>query len=273
MASVNLGPFNTPIAGDQAVGATLQSYARVDTATPEQIPSTTNEVWVYGARVSQALARLRANGWQDVQDLHRVSLLQRTMEAVFAATLLVLTAPVIVLLCLIVRLDSPGPVLFRQWRVGKGGRLFRFTKLRTLYVDAKERWPELYAYDYTPVQLDSLRFKVPNDPRVTRVGSWLRKSTLDELPNLWHVLTGDMALVGPRPEIPEMLPYYTDETMRKFAVRPGVTGLAQVSGRGHLTFHDTVDCDVNYVDTHGFWLDVRILVMTLVRSLQRHGAF
>jgi lipopolysaccharide/colanic/teichoic acid biosynthesis glycosyltransferase len=221
------------------------------------------------ARVDQALARLRVFGWQSAPEAAG----KRVIEFLLAVVLLVLTAPILALLCLIVRLDSPGPVLFRQWRVGKGGRLFRFTKLRTLYVDAKERWPELYAYDYTPTQLDELKFKVPNDPRVTRAGQWLRKSTLDELPNLWHVLNGDMALVGPRPEIPEMLPYYTHETLRKFSVRPGVTGLAQVSGRGHLTFHDTVDFDVQYVDDRSTLRDVRILVLTLVRAVQRHGAF
>ena len=173
----------------------------------------------------------------------------------------------------IVKLDSPGPAVFRQWRVGRDGRLFRFAKFRTLYVDAAARWPELYAYRYDPDELAALHFKMKNDPRVTRVGRWLRKSTLDELPNFWNVLTGDVALVGPRPEIPEMLPYYDDEGLKKFSVRPGVTGLAQVKGRGDLSFRDTVAFDVEYVHRRSFALDARILVQTVGTMLLRKGAF
>jgi lipopolysaccharide/colanic/teichoic acid biosynthesis glycosyltransferase len=192
---------------------------------------------------------------------------------VVAATLLVLTTPVMLLVAFIIWCDSPGPVLFRHPRVGVRGRLFGFTKFRTLYVDAKQRWPELYAYQYSPEQVDRLHFKIQNDPRVTRVGRWLRKSTLDELPNLWHVLTGEMALVGPRPEIPEMLPYYDARGLLKFSVRPGVTGLAQVRGRGILSFRDTVKYDVEYVEQRSLWLDVRILFATLYRTIRRDGAF
>lgn len=278
MQSTNVEPFHSSMTAEPVVGAaTLGAYAR-GTATAEADAAIGVGAWSLKDNnrpeenrrtVEQAAARLRAHGWQAIP----VPTLQRLVEGLLAAIMLVLTAPILAVICLIVRLDSPGPVLFRQWRVGKGGRYFRFTKVRTLYADARERWPELYAYSYTPEQLDGLRFKVPDDPRVTRVGSWLRKSTLDELPNLWHVLNGDMALVGPRPEIPEMLPYYTDDTIRKFSVRPGVTGLAQVSGRGNLTFHDTVAYDVQYVDARGYFTDARILFLTLVRSLQRRGAF
>jgi exopolysaccharide production protein ExoY len=197
----------------------------------------------------------------------------RAIECVVAASLLVVTLPVMLVVAAIVRWDSPGPTLFRHWRVGRDGRLFKFTKFRTLYADAKTRWPELYAYRYTPQEMKDLRFKIENDPRVTNVGRWLRKSTLDELPNLWHVLTGDMALVGPRPEIPEMLPYYDHVTLRKFSVRPGVTGLAQVSGRGILTFNKTVEYDVQYVDERSPTLDLKILAQTAYRIVLRDGAF
>jgi lipopolysaccharide/colanic/teichoic acid biosynthesis glycosyltransferase len=203
----------------------------------------------------------------------RVSRVARAIECIAAAILLVATLPIMLAVAAIIRWDSPGPVLFRHPRVGARGRLFGFTKFRTLYADAKERWPELYAYRYSPEQVDHLHFKVQNDPRVTRVGAWLRKSTLDELPNLWHVLTGDMALVGPRPEIPEMLSYYDARGLTKFSVRPGVTGLAQVSGRGNLSFHDTVKYDVAYVESRSAWLDVQILAATLWRTIRRDGAF
>jgi lipopolysaccharide/colanic/teichoic acid biosynthesis glycosyltransferase len=108
---------------------------------------------------------------------------------------------------------------------------------------------------------------------VTPQGVWMRKSTLDELPNFWNVLTGDMALVGPRPEIPEMLPYYDQEMRLKFTVRPGITGLAQISGRGRLGFYETVQLDNEYVRNHSFLLDAKILVLTLIKIVTRDGAF
>lgn len=219
--------------------------------------------------------------WQPVLDELRrrgehsppISFAVRALEIAVASVLLVLTLPLMLLVALIVRLDSPGPVVFRQVRIGRDGRLFRFAKFRTLYVDARERWPHLYAYCYTADEVAALHFKLKNDPRVTRVGRWLRKSTLDELPNLWNVLVGDVALVGPRPEIPEMLPYYDDRTLAKFSVRPGVTGLAQVRGRGDLSFRDTVALDVEYVHTRSLRLDIEILVRTLVCTVLRKGAF
>jgi lipopolysaccharide/colanic/teichoic acid biosynthesis glycosyltransferase len=214
------------------------------------------------------LERLAENAAPDSR-----SRMRAISEAALALVMLVATLPIMAVVALIVWLDSPGPILFRQPRVGINGRLFRFTKFRTLYADAKQRWPELYAYHYTAREITELRFKIKDDPRVTRVGRWLRKSTLDELPNLWHVLVGDMALVGPRPEIPEMLPYYDANGLRKFTVRPGVTGLAQVSGRGNLSFFDTVACDVDYVDRRSLLLDVRILCSTLYRAALRDGAF
>jgi lipopolysaccharide/colanic/teichoic acid biosynthesis glycosyltransferase len=219
--------------------------------------------------------------WQPVLDeLHRrgltaepIAMTTRAIEIVVAAILLVLTSPLMLLLAVIVRLDSPGPVVFRQVRVGRNGRLFQFAKFRTLYVDARQRWPHLYAYRYTADEVAALHFKLKNDPRVTRVGRWLRKSTLDELPNLWNVLVGDVALVGPRPEIPEMLPYYDDQTLAKFSVRPGVTGLAQVRGRGDLSFVDTVALDVEYVRTRSVRLDIEILARTFICTVLRKGAF
>jgi lipopolysaccharide/colanic/teichoic acid biosynthesis glycosyltransferase len=200
-------------------------------------------------------------------------LLHRSFEIVFASAVLVIASPVILLIAIIIRLDSPGPALFFQKRVGKNGKTFTFLKFRTLYVDARQRFPELYRYQYTPDELVDLRFKVDEDPRVTRQGNWLRRTSLDELPNFWNVLKGDMALVGPRPEIPEMLPYYTGDMLQKFSVRPGVTGPAQVSGRGRLTFFDTVEFDLEYVRRQSFAYDMRILLTTVRMVLAQDGAF
>jgi exopolysaccharide production protein ExoY len=219
--------------------------------------------------------------WRPILDLLQAgadgakegSRLVRVIEVIVAGGLLILLSPLLLLIGIIVKLDSPGPAVFRQVRIGRHGQLFRFAKFRTLYVDARERWPELYAYQYTPEQVAALHFKLKNDPRVTRVGRWLRKSTLDELPNLWNVLTGEVALVGPRPEIPEMLPYYTAADLAKFSVRPGITGLAQIGGRGDLSFRDTVALDVDYVRRRNLWLDVEILARTVRCTVLRKGAF
>jgi lipopolysaccharide/colanic/teichoic acid biosynthesis glycosyltransferase len=199
--------------------------------------------------------------------------LRRGFEILFALAVLVISLPVMLLIALIIRLDSPGPVLFFQKRVGKGGKTFTFVKFRTLYADARERFPELYAYKYTPEQLVDLHFKVDEDPRVTRQGAWLRRTSLDELPNFWNVLTGDMALVGPRPEIPEMMQYYQGDMLRKFSVRPGVTGPAQISGRGRLSFFDTVQFDLEYIRRQSFTYDMRVLLTTLRKVLVQDGAF
>lgn len=197
----------------------------------------------------------------------------RMLDVLMAAAALVLFAPVMLAIAILIRLDSPGPAMFRQKRVGRKGELFTFYKFRTLYADARTRFPELYRYQYTEDEINRLHFKVMHDPRVTRVGRWLRKSTLDELPNFWNVLTGDMAMVGPRPEIPEMLPYYDEKSLVKYAVRPGITGLAQTSGRGRLSFRDTVKLDVEYARTRSFGMDMKIIVNTIYRILLRDGAF
>jgi lipopolysaccharide/colanic/teichoic acid biosynthesis glycosyltransferase len=197
----------------------------------------------------------------------------RVIEISTALAILILALPIMVVIGVIIWWDTRGPVLFFQPRVGIGGKTFRFVKFRTMYADARQRFPELYAYSYTPNELLDLKFKVEDDPRVTPVGRWLRRSSFDELPNLWNVVTGEMALVGPRPEIPEMLPYYPRDTLRKFSVRPGVTGLAQVSGRGRLGFHETIAYDVEYVDTQSLANDVKLLFRTARMVLLRDGAF
>jgi lipopolysaccharide/colanic/teichoic acid biosynthesis glycosyltransferase len=199
------------------------------------------------------------------------------------------------LTALAITLDSPGPVLFRQIRVGLnrrqrnrgardgngterrlidlGGEPFVFYKFRTMYADARERFPELYQYQYTENQVADLYFKRTSDPRLTRLGARLRRTTLDELPNFINVLKRDMNLIGPRPDIPEMVKYYTDRQRRKFAVRPGITGLSQVSGRGLLSFQETLRLDVLYVDNRSLWLDLKLLLRTFAITVLRAGAF
>jgi len=195
------------------------------------------------------------------------------LERLIALICLLVFAPVMLAVALYIRMDSPGFPIFSQYRVGKKGRLFRFYKFRTLYVDAKQRFPQLYAYRYSEQDLNRLYFKVEDDPRVTRAGRLLRRSTLDELPNFWNVLAGDMALVGPRPEIPEMLQYYRPECLIKFCVKPGVTGLAQISGRGRLLFRQTEELDALSVTTRSMHEDLKTILRTVYLIFKMDGAF
>lgn len=226
----------------------------------------------------------------------------RLIEIPVSLIALIVSLPVMLVIAVVIKLDSPGPVLFFQRRVGRSRRVsakdlvikthlqivdphfsyqkkywvpttFWFVKFRTMYVDAKERFPQLYDYNFTKEEIDTIPFKVQDDPRITRVGRWLRASTLDELPNFWNVLIGDMRLVGPRPEITEMLPNYLPDQMRKFTVKPGVTGLPQINGRGRLTFQRTVAYDQEYVEKKSVLLDIKIIIKTIWKVLIRHGAF
>ena len=197
----------------------------------------------------------------------------RLFEVVASALALIVMAPLMLAIAVIIKLETPGPVLFFQKRVGRNGKLFTFVKFRTLYADARERFPELYEYSYGEQELEGLQFKVVDDPRVTPQGKWLRTTSLDELPNFWNVLKGDMAMVGPRPEIPEMLPYYKGIMLEKFLVRPGVTGYAQTCGRGHLGFYETVRYDLQHVHKQSFVNILQVIIKTIKMVLIRQGAF
>lgn len=226
----------------------------------------------------------------------------RVFEFTVALVLLIVLLPVMLLEGLLIRLDSPGPALFAQPRVTKskimrardlaglpglrpppGGyaaegpyyvpQTFRFLKFRTMFHDAKARFPELYEYNFEPDLFHQKRFKSDADPRVTRLGLFLRRATLDELPNLWCVLVGTMRLVGPRPELPELPQNYSPDEMYKFSVKPGVTGLAQINGRGLLSWGETLAWDLHYVQTRTVWLDLKILFVTIWYVVARRGAF
>jgi lipopolysaccharide/colanic/teichoic acid biosynthesis glycosyltransferase len=197
---------------------------------------------------------------------------KRLLDIVLASTLLLAAMPVIAVLAVVIRLDSRGPVVFSQPRIGRGGRLFQFKKFRTMHVDARDRFPELYQYRYSPDELDDLRFKTAVDPRHTRVGHWLRRTSFDELPNLYNVIRGDMSLVGPRPEIPDMLPYYEPEELVKFSVMPGLTGYSQVRGRNVLRFKETIANDLEYVRDRKLSVDLAVLVRTPVVVVKMLGA-
>ncbi len=195
---------------------------------------------------------------------------KRAFDLLVAAAALIALSPLMAVVALAVRLESPGPVVFRQPRVGKGGRLFTVYKFRTLpwESNAGASPPVPQVADFNTYVFDPLY----GGKRYTRIGRLLRSASLDELPNLINVLRGDMAIVGPRPEVPELVAQYPREYERRHNVRPGITGLAQVSGRGELTYEETMLYDLDYVDTHTLGRDLMILARTVPAVLSRRGA-
>jgi exopolysaccharide biosynthesis polyprenyl glycosylphosphotransferase len=191
------------------------------------------------------------------------------LDRVGAAVGLLLLSPLMVAIAIAIRHDSPGPVFFRQIRVGKGGREFVIFKFRTMGTDAERRLTALRARN----DHDGVLFKMRDDPRVTRVGRVLRRFSLDELPQLINVLLGEMSLVGPRPPLPEEVMAYPSDMRRRLAVRPGMTGLWQVSGRSDLSWEETVRLDLRYVENWSFSLDLVILLRTLSAVWRSSGAY
>jgi lipopolysaccharide/colanic/teichoic acid biosynthesis glycosyltransferase len=181
-----------------------------------------------------------------------------------------IVAPFMVLIFLAIRLDSPGPVLFRQKRVGRRNAEFEVFKLRTMHADAESLLESLREAN---VNADGLLFKMRDDPRVTRVGRYLRRWSIDEIPQLWNVVRGDMALVGPRPPLPSEVSQYDREIARRLLVRPGITGLWQVSGRSDLSWEDSVRLDLYYVERWSLALDALIIWKTLFAVVERKGAY
>ncbi len=195
--------------------------------------------------------------------------LKRVLDVSVSGLGIALSFPLACLIALVTKLDSPGPVLFRQVRVGQGGKPFVFYKFRSMYVGA-----EGIKRDYLHLnEMDGPVFKLFNDPRITRVGRLLRKSSLDELPQLYNVFIGDMSLVGPRPPVPEEVRLYKPWQMRRLAVKPGITCLWQVSGRSCIGFDEWMRLDIQYIQTRSFLLDLRILAMTIPAVLSGRGAY
>jgi lipopolysaccharide/colanic/teichoic acid biosynthesis glycosyltransferase len=182
---------------------------------------------------------------------------KRILDLVLAVPLLVFTAPLLLLLALWIKLDSRGPALYRQTRVGKNGTLFTIFKFRTMVVGAEK----------------SGYFTAENDARITRPGAFLRRTSLDELPQLLNIVRGEMSVVGPRPTLPYQVAQYTPEQRRRLLVKPGVTGWAQVNGRNALSWPARIVLDVWYVDHQSCWLDARILARTVGVWLRGEGVY
>jgi len=193
---------------------------------------------------------------------------KRVLDVGVAAATLLFTAALWPFVALAIKLTSRGPVLYRQERCGLRGRRFELLKFRTMVEGAEGMQPQLAHLNV----MDGPVFKVPDDPRVTSVGRWLRRSSLDELPQLVNVLKGDMALVGPRPPIPEEVAQYQPWQRRRLAMKPGLTCLWQVSGRSEVDFATWMAMDLAYIDTWSLWLDFKILALTVPAVLGGRGA-
>ncbi|HSU02194.1 MAG TPA: exopolysaccharide biosynthesis polyprenyl glycosylphosphotransferase [Nocardioides sp.] len=194
---------------------------------------------------------------------------KEVIERLASTAGLVLLLPLLGLLCLAIRLDSPGPALYRQVRVGRDGRSFTMYKLRSMVSSAEAERQGLTDAN----EADGVLFKMHQDPRITGLGRWLRKYSLDELPQLWNVVRGDMSLVGPRPALPDEVARYDVDPRRRLVVKPGCTGLWQVSGRSDLTWEQSVRLDLRYVDNWSLRLDLAILLRTVSAVLTHRGAY
>jgi exopolysaccharide biosynthesis polyprenyl glycosylphosphotransferase len=194
--------------------------------------------------------------------------LKRTLDLVTVVGLGVLSAPLWLLAAVLIRIGSPGPVLFRQQRVGRDGRGFEMLKFRTMVEDAEDRLAEVAHLN----EAEGHFFKIADDPRITRVGAYLRRWSIDELPQLWNVLRGDMSMVGPRPPLPSEVENYEPWHLRRLRVRPGVTGIWQTSGRSDVPFDEAVRLDLFYIENWSLGTDLYLLGRTVSAVIGRRGA-
>lgn len=195
---------------------------------------------------------------------------KRMTDFVLALVGLIFLSPVFLIVAFLIKWDDPkGTIFFGQDRVGKDGELFKMYKFRSMYVDAEERLANLLKYN----EVSGAMFKMKEDPRVTKIGACIRKCSIDELPQLFNVLMGDMSLVGPRPALIREVDAYTNYDKQRLLVTPGISGLWQVSGRSRLTFAQMVELDLEYVTTRSYWMDIKILFKTVKVVCKGDGAY
>lgn len=194
---------------------------------------------------------------------------KRILDIIASTVLLVLLLPIFLILALLIKLTSKGPVFYSQTRVGLGGKPFRFVKFRSMFQDADKRLAELKGTN----EKDGPIFKIKEDPRITPIGRFMRKFSLDELPQFIHVFTGHMSMVGPRPPLPREVEQYDDHAMQRLTVKPGITCYWQIMGRSNLTFKEWMDLDNRYIEDMSFWTDLKILLKTPRAILKGEGAY
>lgn len=211
---------------------------------------------------------LRLKAWKFT--VRSTYVVKRIIDILGSLAGMVILSPLFLGIALAIRLTSPGPVIFSQIRVGRYGRHFKFYKFRSMYQDAEERKASLLAKNESK---DGVIFKMKDDPRITKVGRFIRRASIDELPQLWNVFIGDMSLVGPRPPVPKEVEEYTLEDRKRLDVIPGITCLWQVMGRSEIPFREQVRLDKEYILAPGIWKDIAILFKTIPAILGGKGAY
>ena len=196
---------------------------------------------------------------------------KRLFDLIVGSILLIIAFPIVIAAAIWIRLESPGSPFFFQTRLGRHGKPFRIFKLRGMHIDSRQRFPELYDYSHNPGLDFHFHYKV--DPRVTRAGQLLRRTSIDELPNFWNVVKGDMSLVGPRPEIPELLQMYGPFRNEYLSVKPGISCLSKCSGRDQLTKRESIELDLQYIRCRGFLKDLSILWKTFRHVALRRDVY
>ncbi|MDY0287621.1 MAG: sugar transferase [Sphaerochaeta sp.] len=213
-------------------------------------------------------ARIKKRLWHLV--IKATLLFKRLLDLVVSLVALLLLSPLFAIVSLMIKLTDGGPVFYVQTRIGKQGKPFPFPKFRSMVADADKMKDNLL--DQAERKGD-VTFKMKKDPRVTMIGRFIRRFSIDELPQIWCVLKGDMSIVGPRPPVPREVALYTQEDRRRLEVTPGLTGIWQVSGRSDIGFKEQVELDVLYIESHGFWLDIKLILKTIPAVLTGKGAY
>ncbi|MDR1629895.1 MAG: sugar transferase [Oscillospiraceae bacterium] len=197
------------------------------------------------------------------------SIIKLIFDKIFSAAAILLTSPLMLMIAIAIKLDDPGPAIYKQTRVGKDKRTFTMYKFRSMHVNADARLEELKHLN----EKDGPVFKITNDPRVTRVGRFIRKFSLDEFPQFFNILKGEMSIVGPRPPLVKEVEQYTPYQLRRLNVKPGLTCYWQVSGRSDLSFEEWVKMDIQYIEDRSLWVDFKIILKTIPAVLFGNGAY
>ena len=225
-----------------------------------------------GTRRGRALLHtrlwLKSALWRSV--IAGALLLKRTLDVVAGALALAALSPVLLTVIALIKIEDGGPIFFRQTRVGLRGRLFGMWKFRSMVLNADALKDKLLQQNEMS---GGVTFKMKNDPRVTRIGKWIRKFSVDEMPQLWNVLQGHMSLVGPRPPVPREVQEYTVEDRQRLLAKPGLTCFWQVGGRSEIDFNGQVRLDVDYIKSQSLWLDIKLLFKTVPAVLLGKGAY
>lgn len=228
-------------------------------------------------RRRKAFSFVSSVGTYPVSTYHTVTmnsferLLKRVFDICFSMIFIILTSPIMLITAIAIKLDSKGPVIFKQVRVGKNGRHFRIWKFRSMYQNSDEMKSELM--DFNTVK-DGMMFKMKDDPRVTRVGRFIRKTSIDELPQFFNVLAGSMSVVGTRPPTIDEVSKYTAKQWRRISIKPGITGMWQTNGRNSITnFNEVVELDTRYIDEWSLWLDVKIMLKTVIEVFRHKNVY